>query len=259
MSSELRAPESTIPRHVAIIMDGNNRWAAHRELKPYAGHRAGVEVIRDVLDEFQAAGVGIVTLFAFSSENWKRPPAEVNALMKLFSNYLDSEIKKLNDDEVRLRFIGRRDRLSGALLKKMDYAEQATRANRKTSLNIALDYGGQWDILNSVRQLAERVARGELKAADIDEDLLADGLSLRHLPAPDLCIRTAGEKRISNFMLWQLAYSEFYFSEVLWPDFGREEVRAALNSYAERERRFGGRLGETSSLETNNSKGNQLA
>lgn len=254
MSSEPQDIAQTVPRHVAIIMDGNNRWAMGRELKPYAGHRAGVEAIRSVLDEFQSAGVGIVTLFAFSSENWQRPTAEVNALMRLFSNYLDSEIRKLNEDQVRLRFIGRRDRLSATLLKKMDYAEQSTRFNRRTSLNIALDYGGQWDIVHSARQLAERVERGELKAADIDEQSLADGLSLCHLPDPDLCIRTAGEMRISNFMLWQLAYSEFYFSNVLWPDFDAKEVRAALRSYAERERRYGGRL-----TQPENSEGSHLA
>lgn len=254
MSSDPDSAERVVPRHVAIIMDGNNRWATHHQLKPYAGHRAGVEVIRSVLDEFQKAGVGVVTLFAFSSENWKRPTAEVNALMRLFSNYLDSEIRKLNEDQVRLRFIGRRDRLSKTLLKKMDYAEQSTRANRKTSLNIALDYGGQWDIVQSARQLAERVERGELKVADIDEQMLADGLSLHTLPDPDLCIRTAGEQRISNFMLWQLAYSEFYYSQALWPDFDTSEVRAALQSYAERERRYGGRL-----TQTENSEGSHLA
>ena len=230
-----------VPRHVAIIMDGNNRWAAGKRLRPYAGHRAGVEVIRDVLDQFQKAGVGIVTLFAFSSENWRRPTAEVNALMKLFSSYLDSEIRKLQEDNVRLRFIGRRDRLSPTLLRKMEYAEQATRENRGTSLNIAFDYGGQWDILQSVRQIAERVQRGELAPAAIDERELAASLSLADLPDPDLCIRTAGEQRISNFLLWQLAYSEFYFCDVLWPDFDAGQVRKALDSYAERERRFGGR------------------
>ncbi|HCS27278.1 MAG TPA: di-trans,poly-cis-decaprenylcistransferase [Spongiibacteraceae bacterium] len=254
MSFDPHAAEQAAPRHVAIIMDGNNRWAKHHDLKPYAGHRAGVEVIRNVLDEFQKAGVGIVTLFAFSSENWKRPSAEVNALMTLFSNYLDSEIRKLNEDQVRLRFIGRRDRLSNALLKKMDYAEQSTRLNRKTSLNIALDYGGQWDIAESARQLARRVERGELKADDINEQMLADCLSLCNLPDPDLCIRTAGENRISNFMLWQLAYSEFYFSQVLWPDFDATEVRAALKSYAERERRYGGRL-----TQPENSEGSHFA
>ncbi len=255
MSSEQYTAEQAVPRHVAIIMDGNNRWAKLHQKKPYAGHRAGVEVIRGVLDEFQKAGVGIVTLFAFSSENWKRPSAEVNALMKLFSSYLDSEIKKLNEDQVRLRFIGRRDRLSATLLKKMDYAEQSTRGNRRTHLNIALDYGGQWDIAQSARQLAERVERGEISVADIDENMLAEGLCLRDLPDPDLCIRTANERRISNFMLWQLAYSEFYFSNALWPDFDQAEVAAALRSYAERERRYGGRLSD----ETNNNEGSHLA
>ncbi|MBB3045926.1 undecaprenyl diphosphate synthase [Litorivivens lipolytica] len=232
----------TVPRHVAIIMDGNNRWAKRHNLKDYAGHKAGVETIRGVLDEFQKAGVEIVTLFAFSSENWKRPSGEVTALMKLFSNYLDSEIRKLNQDGVRLRFIGRRDRLSKTLLKKMDYAEQATRANRRTSLNIALDYGGQWDIANAARQLAEEVARGERAPDSVTEEALAERLSTSHLPDPDLCIRTAGEHRLSNFLLWQLAYAEYYFCDALWPDFDAEQVQLALRSFADRERRFGGRL-----------------
>ncbi len=231
-----------VPRHVAIIMDGNNRWAKLHNLKDYAGHRAGVEAIRSVLDEFQKAGVEIVTLFAFSSENWKRPSSEVSALMKLFSNYLDSEIRKLNQDGVRLRFIGRRDRLSNTLLKKMDYAEQATRANKRTSLNIALDYGGQWDITQAARQLAEEVARGERTPDSVTEETLAARLSTAHLPDPDLCIRTAGEHRLSNFLLWQLAYAEYYFCDALWPDFDAEQVQLALRSYADRERRFGGRL-----------------
>lgn len=238
-----------VPRHVAIIMDGNNRWAKRHQLKDFAGHRAGVETIRDVLDQFQKAGVKIVSLFAFSSENWRRPTAEVNALMKLFSNYLDSEIRKLNEDGVRLRFIGRRDRLSSTLLKKMDYAEQSTRANTRTCLNIALDYGGQWDIARAARQLAQQVKDGRLEPDGVTEEALAEHLSLAHLPDPDLCIRTAGEHRVSNFMLWQLAYAEFYFCEVLWPDFDAEQVRLALQNYADRERRFGGRpaTAETSS------------
>ena len=222
-----------VPRHVAIIMDGNNRWAKLHNLKDYAGHRAGVEAIRGVLDEFQKAGVEIVTLFAFSSENWKRPSSEVSALMKLFSNYLDSEIRKLNQDGV----------------KKMDYAEQATRANKRTSLNIALDYGGQWDITHAARQLAEEVARGERTSDSVTEETLAARLSTAHLPDPDLCIRTAGEHRLSNFLLWQLAYAEYYFCDALWPDFDAEQVQLALRSYADRERRFGGRLDSNQSDE----------
>ncbi len=256
MSTEVAPP--LVPKHVAIIMDGNNRWAKRHELKDYAGHRAGVEAIRDVLDAFQEAGVRIVSLFAFSSENWRRPTAEVNALMKLFSNYLDSEIRKLNEDGVRLRFIGRRDRLSKTLLKKMDYAEQSTRANRETSLNIALDYGGQWDIAQAARTLAEKVQRGEMTPDEVTEERLAQQLSLAHLPDPDLCIRTAGEHRVSNFLLWQLAYAEFYFCDALWPDFDREQVKLALRSYAERERRFGGRLDAVASA-NNNIKGQDLA
>ncbi|WP_372798215.1 polyprenyl diphosphate synthase [Litorivivens sp.] len=247
-----------VPRHVAIIMDGNNRWAKRRGLKDYAGHRAGVEAIREVLAAFQDAGVRTVSLFAFSSENWRRPTAEVNALMKLFSNYLDSEIRKLKEDGVRLRFIGRRDRLSKSLLTKMDYAEQSTRFNRETSLNIALDYGGQWDITQAARNLAEKVKAGELAPDEITEERLAEQLSLAHLPDPDLCIRTAGEHRLSNFLLWQLAYAEYYFCDALWPDFDRDQVTLALQSYADRERRFGGRL-DAPRNDNNNTKGQNLA
>ncbi len=242
---EDRSAAQLPPQHVAIIMDGNNRWARRQGLKGAAGHKAGVETIRRVLDAMRSHGVRVVTLFAFSSENWQRPSAEVRALMRLFSGYLDSEVRRLHQDGVRLRFIGRRDRFSGALQKQMDYAEQLTRFNRKTVLAVALDYGGQWDIANAARELAVRAATGELKPEDIDEAALDRHTALSDLPKPDLCIRTAGEHRISNFLLWQLAYSELYFSDVLWPDFGAADVDAALAAYAQRERRFGGRGDDT--------------
>lgn len=238
------ARDERLPRHVAIIMDGNNRWARRRGLRGAAGHKAGVEAIRTVLDAFRQRGVHTVTLFAFSSENWQRPSAEVRALMNLFSSYLESEVRKLYEDGVRVRFIGRRDRFSRGLQKQMDYAEQLTRFNRQTTLVIAADYGGQWDIANAARVLAERVARGELAPQDIDEAQMDFHVALSDLPKPDLCIRTAGEHRISNFLLWQLAYAELYFSEVLWPDFSAADVDEALAAYARRERRFGGRAGE---------------
>ncbi len=230
-----------LPRHVAIIMDGNGRWAKANGLKTAAGHRAGVEAIRNVLRVCADVGVQIVTLFAFSSENWSRPSAEVNALMRLFSGYLDSELDKLREDGVRVHFIGRRDRFSQALQKRIDFAEQSTRCNRATHLVIAVDYGGQWDIANAARKLAQRVADGELSPADIDESLFDRYVQTGDLAPPDLCIRTAGEHRISNFLLWQMAYTEFYFSELYWPDFDEQAMYAALTDYASRERRFGGR------------------
>jgi undecaprenyl diphosphate synthase len=228
-----------IPRHVAIIMDGNNRWAKRRGLPGAAGHRAGVEAIREVLRTCRKQGVEVLTLFAFSSENWQRPSAEVSALMHLFSAYLSSEVKKLHEDDVRLRFIGARDRLNSSLQKKMIEAERLTAGNTASTLVIAVDYGGQWDIVETTRRLAERVARGELEPAQIDEALFDASTALAGLPPPDLLIRTAGEQRISNFLLWQIAYTELYFSECFWPDFGELETLRALQAYAQRERRFG--------------------
>jgi undecaprenyl diphosphate synthase len=230
-----------IPRHVAIIMDGNNRWAKHRGLPGVAGHRAGVEAIRTVMRTCRKHGVSVLTLFAFSSENWNRPSAEVAALMQLFTLYLNSEVKKLHEDNVRLRFIGERNRLSNALQKKMADAEAFTAGNTASQLVIAVDYGGQWDIVNAARTLAQRVARGELRADQIDATQFDQATALADLPKPDLLIRTAGEQRISNFLLWQIAYSELYFTEVFWPDFDEAEMVRALRAFDQRERRFGGR------------------
>ena len=232
---------SAAPRHVAIIMDGNNRWAKKRGLKAAGGHRAGVEVIRGLLKCSRERGVKVITLFAFSSENWQRPSMEVQALMRLFASYLDSETKKLHEDGVRMRFIGERGRFSAGLRKQMDYSEQLTRFNTETTLVIAVDYGGQWDIVSAARELAQKVEDGQLRVDDIDITLFDQHTALADLPKPDLCIRTAGEQRISNFMLWQLAYSEFYFCDCLWPDFDETELHRALDAYASRERRFGGR------------------
>lgn len=230
-----------VPKHVAIIMDGNGRWAEQRGASASTGHKAGVEGIRKVLNASRDAGVKIVTLYAFSSENWQRPTPEVNALMRLFSGYIDSETRQLNKDGVRIRFIGKRDRFSRALLKQMDYAEQLTRFNREFTLVIAVDYGGHWDITNAAKTLAEKVEKGEMKAADITEEKLDYYTALADLAKPDLCIRTANEHRISNFLLWQLAYSEFYFCDVLWPDFDEAEMHKALEAYSQRDRRFGAR------------------
>ena len=241
----MQASDSAIlPQHIAIVMDGNGRWAKQRHLPAAAGHKVGVETVRATLRHCRDAGVNNLTLFAFSSENWSRPRLEVKALMALFSNYLDSEIAELNAQQVRVRFIGRRDRLSPALLKKVTLAETLTVNNRQFNLSLAVDYGGQWDITHAVQQLAQQVEAGTLKAADISAELLASELSLAELPAPDLMIRTSGEYRISNFLLWQLAYAELYFSDVLWPDFSRADLDQALHSFARRDRRFGGRKGD---------------
>lgn len=231
-----------LPRHIAIIMDGNNRWARSRGLPGVAGHKAGVEAIRSVLRAARNHDIEVLTLFAFSSENWLRPRAEVSALMQLFSTYLNSEVKKLHADGVRLRFIGQRGRLKTSLQNKMADAEQLTIGNTQSTLVIAVDYGGQWDLANAAREIAARVARGELRPEQIDERLFDGFTALADLPKPDLLIRTAGEQRISNFLLWQIAYAELYFTEAYWPDFGERDLVRAIEVFAQRERRFGGRL-----------------
>lgn len=230
-----------VPQHLAIIMDGNGRWAKRQGKSTPMGHKVGVETVRAVLRLVKDHGIKIVTLFAFSSENWQRPSLEVKALMALFSTYLKNEIKQLNSDGVRVRFIGDRQRFNDDLIKQMEYAEQLTADNTGTTLVIAVDYGGQWDIANAARQLAGQVKAGTLEPEQIDETLLDQYICLADLPKPDMCIRTAGEQRISNFLLWQLAYSELFFTDTLWPDFGEREMHAALASYNQRDRRYGGR------------------
>lgn len=225
-------------RHIAVIMDGNNRWAKQRGLSGVAGHKVGVERIRDVMSACQELGVEVLTLFAFSSENWKRPSKEVEALMSLFLGYLKQESKELRKKNVRLRVIGDRERFSQRLQKAIATAEEATREGT-TTLVIAADYGGHWDIAQAARKLAERVAAGELLASEIDEKALHLHTSLSDLPAPDLLIRTGGEQRISNFLLWQCAYAELYFTPVLWPDFGASDLNLAAQDFSRRQRRFG--------------------
>jgi undecaprenyl diphosphate synthase len=229
-----------VPRHVAIIMDGNNRWARANKLKAVAaGHQAGMEAIRGVLEACQNLGVDVLTLFAFSSENWKRSKTEVDALMKLFSRYLRSELKQLQDNQTRLRFIGRRDRFSAALQQQMKDVEQATAGNQRGTLVIAADYGGQWDIVQAARKLGEEVKAGKRKVSELNPELLGEYISIADLPEPDLLVRTGGEHRISNFLLWQCAYTEFYFTDTYWPDFKAVDLQAAVHEYQLRERRFG--------------------
>jgi undecaprenyl diphosphate synthase len=225
-------------RHVAIIMDGNNRWAKQRGLVGVAGHKVGVERIRDVMAACQQLGIEVLTVFAFSSENWRRPPVEVEALMSLFLLYLKNEAKALKKKDVSLRVIGNRSRFSPAIQKAIAAAENITR-DGKTTLVIAADYGGRWDIAEAAQKLAEQVACGALKATDINENLLGKYTAMADLPNLDLLVRTGGELRISNFLLWQCAYAELYFSEKLWPDFDAAELQKAAASFYERQRRFG--------------------
>jgi undecaprenyl diphosphate synthase len=238
-SGEAHGPITVVPRHVAIIMDGNNRWAKRNGVPGPAGHRAGVEAVRSILRACRSHGVEVLTLFAFSSENWGRPLPEVRALLALLSRYLRNEVRELHKDGVRLRFIGNRERFSPRLRRLMQQSEHLTAGNREAILVIAVDYGGQWDIARAARELAVRVQCGDIAPDDITPEQIASRLSTADLPPPDLCIRTGGDARISNFMLWQFAYSELYFTNTLWPDFGELEFARALADYNRRERRFG--------------------
>lgn len=225
-------------RHVAIIMDGNNRWARQQGLDGIAGHERGVERVRDLLDACQRHDIQVLTLFAFSSENWQRPAMEVRALMSLLASYLKSESKQLHDQGVRLRVIGARERLSPRLQKLIAEVEAATSAGSR-QLVLAIDYGGRWDITQAARALARQVQTGRLRPEDITEERFQRQLSSADLPMPDLCIRTAGEQRISNFLLWQLAYAELYFADCYWPDFDGRAFDMAIKEYYSRQRRFG--------------------
>ena len=231
--------DDKLPRHVAIIMDGNGRWAARRRLPRFAGHRSGVEAVKDVVRACGEKGIDVLTLFAFSSENWRRPREEVGMLMGLFMTALDQQVKKLHENNIRLRIIGDREALSTSLQVRITDAEAMTGANTGLNLVIAANYGGRWDLTQAARVLAARVERGELKVDAITSEALQAELSLHDLPEPDLFIRTGGEKRVSNFLLWQLAYTELYFTDTLWPDFDRTAFEGALASYATRQRRFG--------------------
>ena len=228
-----------LPRHVAIIMDGNGRWARKRLLPRVAGHRAGVTPVRVCIEQCVRQNIAALTLFAFSSENWARPPEEVGSLMGLFLDALDREIDELQSNGVRLRFIGERHNLSQVLQQRIDLAESRTAGNSRLALQIAVSYGGRWDLVEAMRLLAQRCAAGTLLPQDIDESLLSATLSVADLPDPDLFIRTGGEQRISNFLLWNLAYTELYFTDQLWPDFDAASFQVAMDWFASRNRRFG--------------------
>src|SRR5688500_1599355 len=232
-------PAPRIPRHLAVIMDGNGRWAERRRRPRAIGHRAGARAVNICIDFCLDAGIAALTLFAFSSENWGRPEDEVGALMKLFLNALEREVDELDRRGVRVRFIGERERFNEAIRARMQAAETQTAGNSRLHLNIAASYGGRWDIANAVRSLAADVAAGRLRAEDIDEAAIAARVALADLPAPDLFIRTGGDTRVSNFLLWQLAYTELWFTETLWPDMDAATLQRALDDYAARERRFG--------------------
>ena len=225
-------PNKSTPTHVAIVMDGNGRWATKRFLPRIAGHKQGVDALKRCARACEARGIRVLTVFAFSSENWQRPQEEVTGLMDLFALALGREVPQLNADGVQLRFIGERQGLSARVLKGIEQAEAATAANQRLVLNVCFNYGGRWDIV----QAAARVASQGLA---MTEENLNQMMALAHVPDPDLVIRTGGEQRISNFLLWQSAYSEFFFSDKLWPDFDEVELDQAIRSYVQRDRRFG--------------------
>lgn len=227
------------PRHVAVIMDGNGRWAARRALPRHLGHRAGVKAVRAIVEGCARRGVEALTLFAFSSENWGRPAEEVERLMELFVEAMDREVDELHRNGIRLRFIGELTALKPHLVEKIRAAEGRTAGNERMVVYVALSYGGRWDILQAVRKLTARAVAGGIDVATLDEAAFAAELELGGAPDPDLFIRTGGEQRISNFLLWNLAYTELYFCDCLWPDFDDAELERAVHHYARRQRRFG--------------------
>lgn len=228
-----------IPRHLAIIMDGNGRWAEQRHLPRIAGHHRGVEVVQEIVDECRTLEVRYLTLYAFSSENWGRPAAEVNALMGLLGHYLQLELDIMCSRNIRFQVIGESDRLPGEVNRILQRTIEQTRDNNEMVLTLALSYGARNELTRAVRFLARQVAEGRLEPDRIDEDLLGRSLDTGEMPDPDLLIRTSGEMRISNFLLWQLAYTELFFTEDLWPEFSRQKLHQAFTEFARRERRFG--------------------
>lgn len=238
LSSTLAIPEvGSIPRHVAIIMDGNGRWASNRMMPRVAGHSEGLNAVRKIVQECRRIGVEYLTVFAFSSENWRRPPEEVGFLMKLFLKSLKGEVSRLVENDICLRLIGDLSRFDHAIQEMIEFSEAKTANCKALTFTIAANYGGRWDILQAMQRCV--AANPNLKPEDISEELLQPYLSMAYAPEPDLFIRTGGEQRVSNFLLWQLAYTELYFTDVLWPEFDEAQLHKAFDWYSQRERRFG--------------------
>jgi len=231
--------QKRVPKHVAVIMDGNGRWARARQKPRHAGHRAGIKSVRSTVEAAARHGVEVLTLFAFSSENWGRPKEEVRSLMTLFVEALRREVDELHRNKVRLQLIGDRDLLQPGIVKRFADAEEKTGKNTGLLLNIAVAYGGRWDIVMATKRVAAKVASGEMRVDDIDEATLASELQLAGCPEPDLLIRTGGEQRISNFLLWDIAYAELWFTDVLWPEFDAQQFDDAIELFAQKQRRFG--------------------
>ncbi|NNH90175.1 polyprenyl diphosphate synthase [Pasteurella multocida] len=231
---------NNIPQHVAIIMDGNGRWAQQKGKMRIFGHKNGVKAVREAVSYARKVGIKVLTLYAFSSENWNRPKKEVNALMALFMQALDLEVKKLHKNNIKLNILGDVTGFSASLQNKIHQAEKLTENNTALTLNIAANYGGCWDIVQATKSLAQQVKEGKLAVDEINAQVLQQALFTKEQPQVDLLIRTSGEQRISNFLLWQIAYAELYFSDVLWPDFNEKEFNEAIIAYQQRHRRFGG-------------------
>lgn len=228
-----------IPNHIAIIMDGNGRWAKERNLPRIFGHKEGAQRVREIIKEANKLGVKVVTVFAFSTENWNRPRKEVGLLFSYLDNFLKIYAKELTKDDVKLKMLGRRDRINPRVLKRIESIEKLTQDNKSLIFNIALDYGGRWDIVQAAQKAAYDCVSKKISPGQIDENLFKNYLSLSGVPEPDLLIRTSGEKRISNFLLWDSAYSELYFPKIYWPSFNKDEFKKAIEIYSKRKRRFG--------------------
>ena len=236
---DIMSENRSIPKHVAIIMDGNGRWATQRGMERYEGHIAGAKAVREVVSAAGKAGVDYVTLYTFSTENWGRPEAEINAIMELFCYMVNSQVEELVKLGVRVKIMGERSRFPEKVLKMIDYIEERTSQGEVITIILAFNYSSRREMIFAAQNIARRVATGEIKVEDIDEQLFSDSLMTAGVPDPDLIIRTSGEYRLSNFLLWQASYSELYFPDVLWPDFKEEDFNRALDIYAGRERRYG--------------------
>jgi undecaprenyl diphosphate synthase len=239
MSKDLANTSQSLPRHIAVVMDGNGRWANKRHLPRVAGHKAGVNATRKIVENCAKTNIKVLTIFAFSSENWSRPEAEVSSIMALFVSTISAEVKKLHKKNVCVKFIGDRSGFTEKLQNSINESEELTEHNKGLRLNIAANYGGRGDIVNACKALINEMQNDKITIQDIDEVLLNSFISLSDVPAPDLFIRTGGEQRISNFLIWQLAYTELYFVDTLWPDFSDEDFDTALSWFAGRQRRFG--------------------
>lgn len=241
MTNDIDIIDNNIPKHVAIIMDGNGRWAQKKGVPRLAGHDAGMKAMKEIVKRASVLGIEHLTVYAFSTENWKRSEEEVGGIFNLLIVYVDKELKELNDNNVKVNIIGQREVLSNKVNKSIDKALSRTQDNSGMKFNIALNYGSRLEILNAVKKISEDVKSGNLKQEEIDESILSENLLTAGIPDPDVIIRTSGEKRLSNFLLWQAAYSEFVFTDVLWPDYTPEEFDKSIIEYQNRKRRFGGR------------------